>query len=115
MVSHSFTGFGSGIKVHNSLIVIAVTKLTLVNRNATRLVVQFVPQTGVRGYEIRARSPVKGVYTRSCDAQTRMCEIDGLPSGIDYTLWLQTCETAKHFKLCYLRAMEFETIDLFMH
>ncbi len=87
MGSYSFTGLESGIKVTNSLYVIALTKLTLVSRNATRLVVEFVPQAGVSGYEIQARSPVKGVYTRSCDAQTRLCEIAGLPSGIDYTLF----------------------------
>ncbi len=109
MVGRILTGFGSGMQVNNFVYVTAVTELTLVSRNATRLVVGFVPQAGVSGYEIRARSPVKGVYTRSCDAQTRLCEITGLPSGIDYTLWLQTCEAPRRFRLCYLRAMEFET------
>ncbi len=87
---------------------IAVTKLTLVSRNATRLVIGFVPQAGVSGYEIRARSPVKGFYTRGCNIQAQVCEVDGIPSGIDYTLWLQTCEVPRRFKLCYLRALEFE-------
>ncbi len=89
--------------------VIATTNLTLVSRNVTSLVVQFVPQEGVSGYEIRARSPVKGAFTRSCNTQSRTCELTGLPFGTDYTLWLQSCEVPKHFRLCYLRAMEFQT------
>ncbi len=74
----------------------------------TSLIVQFVPQRGVSNYEIRARSSVKGAFTRSCNTQTRTCEVTGLPPGTDYTLWLQSCGM-RTFKLCDLQAVEFQT------
>ncbi len=89
--------------------VTATAKLTLLSRNATFLAVKFVSQAGVSSYEIRARSPVKGAFTYACDAQTQLCKLTGLPLGTDFTLRLQTCEAPRLFKLCYLRAIEFET------
>ncbi len=68
----------------------------------------FVPQAGIVGYELRARSSVKGSFTADCNETTHVCELTGLPPGTDFTLWLLKCES-RLFTLCYLQAKEFAT------
>ncbi len=90
---------------------IASTNLTLLRRSATELVVRYAPQDGAQGYEVRARSPVKGFYTRRCNESANICVLGDLPSGTAFTLWLQTCDTYR-LKSCFLRANQFPTYTL---
>ncbi len=72
---------------------------------------RYTPEEGVLGYEVRARSPIKGSFSGSCNENTHICELTDLPPGTDFTLWLQSCDSP-FFKHCFLRAVQFETYTL---
>ncbi len=63
--------------------------LVLRNRTTDTIIVSYAE--GLWDNKIIARSTKRGRFLGSCNKESKVCTVDGLPPGVEYEIWVRHC------------------------